>query len=163
MRALTECIDKIPWDEPSEVLLSVSDAIERSMGGTSGAIYTLLLTSGSRVIGRGECLSKWVESLMEGIRAIKQYGGADVGDRTMLDSLVPAAKALQRFITDSSSPLDALKAAVEAAKQGTADTLGMKAGAGRASYVHSSQLTQVDPGARAVDIWLEAILTALSD
>uniref|UniRef100_A0A1X7UAK5 DhaL domain-containing protein n=1 Tax=Amphimedon queenslandica TaxID=400682 RepID=A0A1X7UAK5_AMPQE len=76
-------------------------------------IYTLLLTSGSRVIGRGECLSKWVESLMEGIRAIKQYGGADVGDRTMLDSLVPAAKALQRFITDSSSPLDALKAAVE--------------------------------------------------
>ncbi|XP_003388110.2 PREDICTED: triokinase/FMN cyclase-like, partial [Amphimedon queenslandica] len=112
-KALTECIDKIPWDEPSEALLSVSDAIERSMGGTSGAIYTLLLTSGSRVIGKGECLSKWVESLMEGIRAVKQYGGADVGDRTMLDSLVPAAKALQRSITDSSPSLDALKAAVE--------------------------------------------------
>ena len=37
----------------------------------------------------------------------------------------------------------------------------MRARAGRASYVHSSQLTQVDPGARAVDIWLEAILNTL--
>ena len=38
----------------------------------------------------------------------------------------------------------------------------MSAQAGRASYVHVSQLTQADPGARAVSIWLEAILHALT-
>ena len=40
--------------------------------------------SGARVIGGGENARKWVESLMEGIRAIKQYGGADVGVMTMV-------------------------------------------------------------------------------
>ena len=38
----------------------------------------------------------------------------------------------------------------------------MSAQAGRASYVHVSQLTQPDPGAKAVLIWLEAILYALT-
>ncbi len=41
-------------------------------------------------------------------------------------------------------------------------TVGMKARAGRASYVHESQLTQADPGARAVAIWMEALSSALN-
>ena len=40
--------------------------------------------SGARVIGGGENGSKWVESLMEGIRAIEQDGGADMGVTTMV-------------------------------------------------------------------------------
>ena len=35
---LLDCIDKIVWDKPSEALLAVADIIERSMGGTSGAV-----------------------------------------------------------------------------------------------------------------------------
>ena len=51
---------------------------------------------------------------------------------------------------------------VQAAASGVKLTASMEAQAGRASYVHSSQLTQPDPGAHAVALWLGAILQALT-
>ena len=49
----------------------------------------------------------------------------------------------------------------QAAQAGALATTEMEARAGRASYVHSSQLTQPDPGAHAVGIWMEAIYKQL--
>lgn len=45
----------------------------------------------------------------------------------------------------------------QAAEDGAEATVKMEARAGRASYVHCSQLTQPDPGAHAVGVWLAAI------
>ena len=50
---------------------------------------------------------------------------------------------------------------LQAAKSGAEATIKMKAKAGRASYVHVSQLTQKDPGAEAVAVWLEAVYDKL--
>ena len=49
----------------------------------------------------------------------------------------------------------------QAANAGAGSTITMKARAGRAGYVHESQLTQQDPGARAVAIWMDAVYNAL--
>ena len=49
---------------------------------------------------------------------------------------------------------------VQAAEAGAEATVKMSARAGRASYMHTSQLTQPDPGAQVVAIWLRAILSA---
>ena len=50
---------------------------------------------------------------------------------------------------------------IQAAKLGAEATIKMKAKAGRASYVNVTQLTQKDPGAEAVAVWMEAILNKL--
>jgi dihydroxyacetone kinase len=72
------------------------------------------------------------------------YGGANRGDRTMLDALLPAVEALEAG--------GDLTAAADAARSGAAATAGMtKARAGRSSYLGSKDLTGVvDPGAAAV-------------
>lgn len=74
---------------------------------------------------------------------MKHYGGADRGDRTLIDALQPALEALQS---------GDLEAAVSAAQQGADATASMsKAGAGRSSYVNKENLDGVaDPGAVAV-------------
>ncbi len=74
---------------------------------------------------------------------MKAHGGADLGDRTMIDALQPALDAL---------PQGGLRAAAAAARAGADATRGMvRAGAGRASYVPSDALRDVpDPGAEAV-------------
>ena len=100
-----------------------------------------------------------------------------------VDALHPAVAAFRTTLaqrTDSQTGLDALSEAVkvcptllglervmqifmmvlQAAVAGAAATVNMSAQAGRASYVHSSQLTQPDPGAHAVAIWLKAIHSA---
>ncbi len=70
---------------------------------------------------------------------MKQYGGADLGDRTLIDALQPALEALQK---------KDLQAAAQAAQQGAEATAKMvKAGAGRSSYVNKENLDGVmDPG-----------------
>ncbi len=50
---------------------------------------------------------------------------------------------------------------MQAAVSGAEATVSMIARAGRASYVNKSQLTQVDPGARAVALWMSALVNAL--
>ena len=54
----------------------------------------------------------WANTFEAGVEAIKFYGGADVGYRTMLDALLPASAALKSALTSGSAPMDALAAAV---------------------------------------------------
>lgn len=163
---IRKVIDFILWDNPYRALLAISDIVERSMGGTSGAIYTIFLTSASIALEGDSKKSPqdWLKGLENGINAIKRYGGADIGDRTMLDALVPAATAFKTELgssTDTDTAIKALVKAVEAAHSGAESTKTMDAKAGRASNVDSSLVTQVDPGAKAVAIWLEAVLNGL--
>jgi dihydroxyacetone kinase len=83
------------------------------------------------------------DALLFGLEQMKRYGGADLGDRTLIDALQPALEALK----DSD-----LNAAVKAAQDGAEATAQMqKANAGRSSYVNSDNLKGVkDPGAVAI-------------
>ena len=83
------------------------------------------------------------EAMLSGLAQMKHYGGADLGDRTLIDALQPALAALQN---------GDIQAAAQAAKKGADATAGMqKAGAGRSSYVNKENLEGVtDPGAVAV-------------
>ena len=83
-----------------------------------------------------------VEALKEGLKRMQQIGGADVGDRTMIDALKPALDALNSGIAP----------AADAARKGAIHTSTIvKAKAGRASYLNGDQLKgHIDPGAEAV-------------
>ena len=79
------------------------------------------------------------------------------GDRTMLDSLLPAAEAFQKAISSGLSVPEALQAAAIAAEAGAKATIGMSAKRGRSSYLGDRVLGYSDPGAEAVVVWLRAI------
>jgi len=83
------------------------------------------------------------DALLLGLKQMKHYGGADLGDRTLIDALQPALEALRDR---------GLAAAIDAANKGAESTATMqKAGAGRSSYVNSENLEGVtDPGAVAI-------------
>ncbi|MDU4171042.1 MAG: dihydroxyacetone kinase subunit DhaK [Citrobacter freundii] len=92
------------------------------------------------------------ESLNTGLAQMKFYGGADEGDRTMIDALQPALASL---LTQPQN----LQAAFDAAQAGAERTcLSSKANAGRASYLSSeSLLGNMDPGAHAVAMVFKAL------
>jgi len=110
------------------------------MGGSSGVLMSIFFTAAGQAIHSGTALP---EALLLGLKQMKHYGGADLGDRTLIDALQPALEALRD---------NGLDAAVSAAKSGAASTATMqKAGAGRSSYVNSENLDGVsDPGAVAI-------------
>ena len=100
------------------------------------------------------------KSLDAGMAAVSRYGGAQPGDRTMLDALFAASNALKEQ-TGGNKAGDIANAVSIHVKKAADDTANMKAKAGRASYVASNLVTQPDPGAVAVAVIFDTIYLSL--
>ncbi|NWW79954.1 TKFC cyclase, partial [Climacteris rufus] len=143
---------------PSQLLSSLADVLLEKMGGSSGVLYGLFLTAAARSLRGRSDSPAWADAMDAGVDAMQRYGGAAPGDRTMLDSLWAATKALHSLRSPGADPLRVLAAAVQSAEAAAEATRHMEAGAGRASYIRSSRLEQPDPGAVAVAAVLGAVL-----
>lgn len=130
----------LPLNNTAQLLQLVGERLATVMGGSSGVLMSIFFTAAGQAVHDGKPLP---EALLRGLHQMKHYGGADLGDRTLIDALQPALEALR----DSG-----LDAAASAAKAGAAKTATMQtAGAGRSSYVNSESLEGVtDPGAVAI-------------
>ncbi|MGM7666791.1 dihydroxyacetone kinase subunit DhaL [Microbacterium sp. A93] len=146
---------------PDLVLRRMSATARRSIGGTSGPLYAVFLLKASEALAgiATPTVADWARALAEGQQGIQDLGGAQQGDRTMLDALAPAARAL----ADAADiPLgQALSAAAEAARAGAEATADMAPRRGRSSYAGDRVKGHLDPGAWAVYLWLEAAAGAL--
>ncbi|TDP19253.1 dihydroxyacetone kinase [Enterobacter sp. AG326] len=140
---------KLPLDNLSTLLL-VGERLATVMGGSSGVLMSIFFTAAGQKLHDGQPLP---EALLSGLAQMKQYGGADLGDRTLIDALQPALEALLK---------GDIEAAAKAAQHGAEATAKMaKAGAGRSSYVNKENLDGVmDPGAVAVAEVFKAMVDA---
>ncbi|WP_041841920.1 dihydroxyacetone kinase subunit DhaL [Actinoplanes friuliensis] len=162
---LAESPDYPGEDGPAAVLRAVSASVRRSVGGTSGPLYAILLLRAASALeaagpddpGRG-----WAAALRAGADGIREVGGAEVGDRTMIDALVPAAETLQTQLASGAPASTALAAAIEAARAGVESTMSITARRGRSSYLGDRVIGHPDPGAYAVVLWLSSIASTLA-
>lgn len=164
-RAILGEIDTYPAEStPGAVLRSISATVRRVVGGTSGPLYAVMLVRAAVTLeqsGTNEATAKhWAAAFSAGVSGLMELGGAHPGDRTMVDALKPAADALQSALVNAQETGIALKAAVDAATEGAAQTASMYPRRGRSSYVGDRALGHVDPGAHAVALWLAAIANA---
>lgn len=140
---------KLPLNNSAQLLQLIGDRLATVMGGSSGVLMSIFFTAAGQAIHDGK---KLPDALLSGLMQMKQYGGADLGDRTLIDALQPALEALRD---------QGMQAAVSAAKTGAESTARMqKAGAGRSSYVNQQNLDGVtDPGAVAIAEVFAAMIT----
>lgn len=137
-----ECADnKLPLNALPDLLAVTGERLATVMGGSSGVLMAIFFTAAAQQMAEGGALP---EALQQGLEKMKQYGGAQPGDRTLIDALQPAIEALVAG--------EPLAGAADAAQQGSDATASMgKAKAGRSSYLNSANLNGVpDPGAVAV-------------
>ncbi|KAK1796827.1 hypothetical protein P4O66_000916 [Electrophorus voltai] len=147
---------------PSLLLTALAGLLEEKMGGSSGALYSLFLTAAAPHLSKSNDAPDWAKAMHAGTEAMKRYGGAVPGDRTMLDALCPAVEELMKLSTvPPALHIDVLQAAVEKSEVGAESTRDLTARAGRASYVASDRLTQPDPGAVAVAAILRTVFEFL--
>jgi dihydroxyacetone kinase len=147
-RAILAELDRLPFADPPALCAALADRLSRVMGGSSGILMAIFAAAAGGHVGDPP---DWPAALREGVRRVQEYGGAQPGDRTMLDALAPAVAALEAG--------KGLSAAARAAAEGAARTASMsKARAGRSSYVREDALRGVpDPGAIAVAAIFEAL------
>ncbi|WAP54582.1 dihydroxyacetone kinase subunit DhaL [Streptomyces sp. S465] len=151
-------------ESPAVPLATAARVFLDDVGGTSGPLFGLLLqelaaavaanpaTAGTRELAAGTTA---------GAAAIQRVGEAEVGDKTLIDALVPAAQALSACAPDT-EPGQALHQAAVAAHQGAGSTTDLRARRGRASYTGDHARGVPDPGAMAIALLFASYDDALS-
>jgi len=127
-------------------------------GGTSGPLYGMWFRELARA-GEGRAtldLKLLAEAVAAGLVTVQRLGKAQVGDKTMVDAMQPAADALARAAERGVDVAEALAVAATAARAGAQSTVEMVARRGRASYVGEVSRGVIDPGAVTVAILFEA-------
>ncbi|MGN0097286.1 MAG: dihydroxyacetone kinase family protein [Corynebacterium sp.] len=138
----------------AEVLEALGHRLLIRAGGTSGAVLGTLFRELGTAMGQADSPVAGLASGLEAAhRAITDLGGAEQGDNTLIDALIPAADAAAKFDAEHTDFSDALEACHAAAAEGAKGTREMVAKKGRASYVGAASQGVVDPGAILVS-WI---------
>ncbi|WP_055602138.1 dihydroxyacetone kinase subunit DhaL [Streptomyces aureus] len=147
--AVTETLAKDPPATPGAVLTAAGRQLISTVGGASGPLYGTLLRRTGKTLGDDGRVTReqLAEALDSGVTAVSQLGGAQVGDKTMLDALVPAVEGLR----------DSFGAARSAAEEGALATVPLRARKGRASYLGERSVGHQDPGATSSALLFAAL------
>lgn len=154
-RAVVAELEKRPADAtPTDLARTCAKAFASANPSTMAALVAGALLAGSRVWdGRDEIgLAEAVAFTDAAARSIAQRGKTEVGDKTILDGIDAAAKALEA----ADDPAQALAAAVAAAARAVEDTKGLQSRRGRASWLQERSIGLADPGATAFLRFLQA-------
>ncbi|KAF7198533.1 Dihydroxyacetone kinase [Pseudocercospora fuligena] len=132
---------------PQEISNLVS-ILEVDMGGTSGALYCIYLTALATSLSTAESVP---QALKEALETLCKYTKARMGDRTMMDALIPFCEVLDETKGD-------VMKALEAARKGVEGTKNLEAKLGRSTYLDESATRGVpDPGAYGLLVLLEGM------
>src|SRR3954451_19848209 len=132
--------------------------IASRIGGTSGPLWGTAFIRAGAAAGDAEVDGEQaVAMLRAAIDGIKTRGQSDVGDKTLLDALVPMTDRLEAEIGKGASAQEAIRAAAAAARAAADATSGMVAKRGRAAYTGERSRGSVDAGATAVAVIAERI------
>jgi dihydroxyacetone kinase phosphoprotein-dependent L subunit len=152
--------DTLEYEDAGGLLKKTALVLTKRIGGTSGPIWgTAFLRAGAALSGNPEPSgADVVAALRASIEGIKQRGNTDLGDKTLIDALVPAVDELEKALGEGAG--DALQRAAATARESAEATKGMLAQRGRASYTGERSRDSVDAGAIGVAVMLEAVSKA---
>lgn len=141
----------------------LSMTLMEGIGGSMGPLY------GSFFLGLAESLEHkdvldaagLAHALTVAVDAVKDIGDASVGDKTLMDTLVPARDALNAAVAQGAGFADALDRMVAAAEQGKESTRALQARIGRAARLGERSIGVLDAGATSCFLILQAIARSL--
>ncbi len=148
------------------LLKKIGFVMSAKVGGVSGPIWgTAFLRAAAAAGDRTEITPEDVIAMLRAsIAGIMQRGDASLGDKTLLDALVPAVDSLEASLADPATVADhgvaAIQAAADVAVKAAEDTKPMIAKRGRAAYTGERSIGSVDAGATAIGVILQAISAA---
>ena len=159
-RGIKESLDlksELSNQNPDEVLQKIGMKIMTTVGGSSGALFaTLLIGMAKKYNAEFSDQQNIANMLFEGVEAMKKRGKADIGEKTMLDVLIPVSKTLIELQNETNNKLIAEKIK-KIAEDGMLSTKDLIATKGRASFLGERAKGHIDPGARSSQLAIEAI------
>ena len=159
-RGFQAVLNKLPAIEDKDIgaiFKTVGMTLISTVGGAGGPLYgTFFIQAGMKLHEKTEfTMSDWAAALEAGTNGVVNLGKAALGDKTMVDALIPAVQALNGSAGQELSMSEALKKSAEAAEEGMKGTIPLVARKGRASYLGERSAGHQDPGATSTFFLLD--------
>lgn len=145
------------------VLKTVGITLVSVVGGSAGPLYgTAFMKAGMEMSGKAEMnMDDFLTCLKASVDGVMMRGRAVKGEKTMLDSMIPAYDAMQDSAANGKSVKEIFESGLKAAREGVEYTKSIIATKGRASYIGERSLGHIDPGAESFTLLLETIAESL--
>ncbi len=154
--AVTKKLEAAPSVDIGAMFKTVGMTLISTVGGAAGPLYGgFFLELGKQTAGKQELDAATLSSILAaGLADIKRRGKAEIGDKTMVDTLTPAVDAMQSAGNDITA---ATRAAATTARDAAEKTSPLLARKGRASYLGERSIGHQDPGATSSALLLESL------
>jgi phosphoenolpyruvate---glycerone phosphotransferase subunit DhaL len=167
-RGFTAVHDKLAASDgatpPGRLLTTAGSTLVSTVGGASGPLWGTALRRAGRALGDADDFSAddLAAALQAALDAVVELGAAHEGEKTMVDALAPAVRALRARLDDGDSVDAALGAARAAGDEGMRATVPLQASKGRASYLGERSIGHQDPGATSTALIVAALARAVT-
>jgi len=162
-RGVKKNLEALEVTDVASVMNCVGMEVMNSVGGAMGALYgTFFLKMAMSSVGKNEvALGDFAAMLTEALDGILSIGKAQVGDKTLVDTLTPAVDAVVSASEGGKSLDEALTDFVAAAKTGMESTKDLMAKIGRASRLGERTIGHQDAGATSCFFILQALARSI--
>lgn len=149
--------------EAGDMIKNLGMILVATVGGASGPLYgTAFMKAGTYLKGKEDItFDDFLESFQCAIDGVMARGKAVEGEKTMLDAMMPAKRAMEKEWKITGDVKKSLEAGIAAAKAGVEFTKTIAATKGRASYLGERSIGHQDPGATSFTFLLEAIASRI--
>lgn len=161
---ILEELPKLEGQKPADIFMKMTMLLMSNVGGASGALYSTALMKGAAVLKKYDSITPNViiEVWDEMIKGIQMRGKAVLGEKTMLDTQIPAFEELKKEIAEGKTLNESFLLASEKAKEGMEATKDIIATKGRASYLGERSIGHIDPGSASSYIIIKTISDQLN-
>ena len=154
MANLEKAVDASPSGDLKSLLYDVGWAILGVDGGATGPLLGMFFMAISEAVAGRDALDAagLAVALEAGLAGVQAQTKAKVGDKTMIDALVPAVNAMRDAADSGASVEEVLRRGADAADQGAVSTKELQARFGRAKNIKEQSIGTQDPGATSVSL-----------
>lgn len=158
-RAMADGLADLSGEDPGTALAKSGMAFNRVAASTFGVIFaTMLMSAGKLVRGKDTLAVADLPGMFEAaVEGVKSRGGAELGEKTVLDVLAPMAATLQVAADDGADVSEAIAVATEACHEALEATKAMVGKHGRAGWFKERTVGVPDPGCMALCLMMDAL------
>lgn len=165
-KGFTQCGERLALQRGGSLAGAFNElylVLMEGIGGSMGPLYGSFFMTFGEVLGTQKNLDKelFFNALSAAIDAVQTIGDAKVGDKTLVDTLIPARDAYRQALSQGSSFAECLTTMTKAAEAGMQSTKAMQARIGRASRLGERSIGVLDAGSCSCFLILQSIAGSL--
>ncbi len=147
----------------AEGLDALAMTLLEGIGGSMGPLYGSFFMGLAETLSGQETLDAQLfgEALAAGVEGVETVGSAKVGDKTLIDTLVPARDAYQAAVAGGAEFSTAITAMIEAAEKGWKSTKDLQARIGRAARLGERSIGVLEAGSTSCFLLLKTLGTSV--